>query len=124
MTGNVASHRDLLVWQKSIILITECYRLTSLFPKSEIYSLTSQLQRAAVSVAANIAEGKGRASTGAYQNHLSIAAGSLAELDTHLEVARRLQYINQEQAKFIVEQIEEVGRMLTGLRKSLDNQLS
>lgn len=91
------------------------------FPKTEQYGLTSQLQRAAVSVPANIAEGKGRATTGAYLQHLSIAAGSLAELDTHLGVAQRLGYINDEQLAAITKQLEEVGRMLTGLRKSLNS---
>ena len=117
----VASHRDLLVWQKAMDLVTECYRITARFPKSETYGLASQLQRAAVSVPANIAEGKGRASTGAYLQHLSIAAGSLAELDTHLGVAKRLGYINDAEITKVTEQLEEVGRMLTGLRKSLDS---
>lgn len=117
----VASHRDLLVWQKAMDLVTACYRLTAGFPKTEQYGLTSQLQRAAVSVPANIAEGNGRATTGAYLQHLSIAAGSLAELDTHLGVAQRLGYINHEQLAAITKQLEEVGRMLTGLRKSLNS---
>jgi four helix bundle protein len=101
-------------------LVTACYRLTSGFPESELYGLPSQLQRAAVSVPANIAEGKGRATTGAYLQHLSIAAGSLAELDTHLGVAQRLGYIDDNQLNQITGQLEEVGRMLTGLRKSLE----
>jgi four helix bundle protein len=117
----VASHRDLLVWQKAMDLVTACYRITAGFPKTEQYGLTSQLQRAAVSVPANIAEGKGRATTGAYLQHLSIAAGSLAELDTHLGVAQRLAYINEAQLTAITAQLEEVGRMLTGLRKSLES---
>lgn len=115
----VASHRDLLVWQKAMDLVTASYRLTSKFPKTETYGLASQLQRAAVSIPANIAEGKGRATTGAYLQHLSIAAGSLAELDTHLGVALRLGYVDQREITGITEQLEEVGRMLTGLRKSL-----
>ena len=115
----VASHRDLLVWQKAMDLVTASYRLTSKFPKTETYGLASQLQRAAVSMPANIAEGKGRATTGAYLQHLSIAAGSLAELDTHLGVALRLGYVDQREITGITEQLEEVGRMLTGLRKSL-----
>jgi four helix bundle protein len=118
----VNSHRDLLVWQKGMDLVTACYRLTRKFPKSEEYGLKAQLQRAAVSVPANIAEGKGRGATGAYLNHLSIAAGSLAEVDTHLGVAERLGYITQLEVEEITKQLEEVGRMLTGLRKSLDQQ--
>lgn len=115
----LASHRDLHVWQKAMDLVTACYRLTASFPKMETYGLASQLQRAAVSVPANIAEGKGRAKTGAYLQHLSIAAGSLAELDTHLGVAQRLGYISEDQLTEITGKLEEVGRMLTGLRKSL-----
>ena len=91
------------------------------FPHSEQFGLSSQLQRAAVSVPANIAEGKGRGLTGAYLNHLSIAAGSLAELDTHLCVAQRLNYISQDQLSEVIERLEEVGRMLSGLRKSLNS---
>jgi len=116
----VNSHRDLLVWQKAVDLVVGCYRITSTFPRTEQYGLTSQLQRAAVSVPANIAEGKGRATTGAYLNHLSIAAGSLAELDTHLVVAHRLGLVSDMALIEIQKQLEEVGRMLTGLRKSLE----
>ncbi|MGD9854032.1 MAG: four helix bundle protein [Planctomycetaceae bacterium] len=120
----VDSHRDLLVWQKAMTLVTSCYQLTSRFPTAERYGLSSQLQRAAVSVPANIAEGRGRSSTKAYLNHLSIAAGSLAELDTHIGVAERLGYITTDQVQLITDQLEEVGRMLSGLRKSLDSKLS
>ncbi|OAI55443.1 four helix bundle protein [Planctomyces sp. SCGC AG-212-M04] len=116
----VDSHRDLLVWKKAIGLVASCYRITATFPKTEQYGLTSQLQRAAVSVPANIAEGKGRASTGAYLNHLSIAAGSLAELDTHLVVGHELGLLSDSALEEIQRQLEEVGRMLTGLRKSLE----
>jgi four helix bundle protein len=116
----VDSHRDLIVWKKAIELVVSCYRITATFPRTEQYGLTSQLQRAAVSIPANIAEGKGRASTGAYLNHLSIAAGSLAELDTHLVVGRKLGLLSDTALEEIQRQLEEVGRMLTGLRKSLE----
>ncbi|SFJ53323.1 four helix bundle protein [Planctomicrobium piriforme] len=119
----VAGHRDLLVWQRAVELAIASYDLTKFFPKSEAYGLSSQLQRAAVSISANIAEGKGRGSTGAYLNHLGIAAGSLAELDTQVEVARRLGYVKSEHAQNVIEKIEEVGRMLTGLRKSLEGRI-
>jgi len=85
---SVQSYRDLQVWQKSMDLVTECYRATQQFPKTEIYGLTSQLQRAAVSVPANIAEGQGRQHTKEFIQHLSIAYGSLAELETHLQIAQ------------------------------------
>jgi four helix bundle protein len=90
---SIQSHRDLLVWQKSMTLVTECYRLTEKFPDRERYGLSSQLQRAAVSIPANIAEGNARRSTASYLNHLSIAAGSVAELETHLLIAINLRYV-------------------------------
>jgi len=78
----VRSYRDLIVWQKAMDLVVQCYNLTKNFPNSELYGLTSQLRRAAVSIPSNIAEGHGRSSTKAYVNHLMIAHGSLMELET------------------------------------------
>lgn len=98
----VPSRRDLIVWQKAMELVVACYRTTEKFPNSEQYGLTSQLQRAAVSVPANIAEGKGRGATGAYWNHQSIAAGSPAELDTHVGVAERLGYLTQTDSQALI----------------------
>lgn len=117
----VESHRDLLVWQKAMDLVTECYSAARKFPWNERFGLTSQLQRAAVSVPANIAEGRGRGATGAYLNHLSIASGSLAELDTHLVLAYRLGYLKTDELTRITSHLEEVGRMLSGLRRSLES---
>ena len=88
----IESHRDLLVWQKAVDLVVECYEVCQHFPDSERYGLTSQIRRAASSIPANIAEGKARGTTGAFINYLSIADGSLAELDTHWEVSVRLKY--------------------------------
>jgi four helix bundle protein len=118
----IESHRDLFVWQKAMALVVECYRITRQYPDTERYGLTSQTQRAAVSVPANIAEGKARGKTGAFINHLSIASGSLAELDTHLEIANQLGYINKETFQEITTRVAEVGRMLTGLRRSLESK--
>jgi four helix bundle protein len=101
-------------------LVVACYTLTARFPDRERFGLSSQLQRAAVYMPANIAEGKGRATTGAYLQHLSIAAGSLAEVDTHLGIAERLGYVGAGDSATVTGQLEEVGRMLTGLRKSLE----
>jgi len=115
----VQSHRDLKVWQKAIDMTMTCYELTANFPDSERYGLTSQIRRAAVSVPANIAEGKGRSSTGAYINHIGIAVGSIAELDTHFEIALRLELITGVQSQTLRSQLDEIGRMLSGLRKSL-----
>jgi four helix bundle protein len=120
--SQIRSHRDLLVWQRAIELVEECYRLTCRFPKSETYGLSSQLQRAAVSVPANIAEGHGRRSTGAYLQHLSIAYGSLAELETHLEISQRLGYVAVNHSIKASELLEETRRMLAGLIRSLEDR--
>jgi four helix bundle protein len=115
----IRSYRDLEVWQKAMDLVVESYRLTNSFPKSETYGLASQIQRAAGSVPANIAEGHGREHLGDYLHHLSMANGSLMELETHLLVAGRLGYVQQEQVGRICEMTGEVGRMLAGLIRSL-----
>lgn len=113
------SHRDLVVWQKAVALVVDCYRISKTFPSEERSGLTQQLRRAAVSVPANIAEGKGRGRPAEFVRFLEIANGSLTELDTHLVVARELGFIESETLTRVVCRIEEVGRMLTGLRKSL-----
>ncbi|BAQ62480.1 23S ribosomal protein [Geminocystis sp. NIES-3708] len=118
----VKSYRDLTVWQKSMDLVVRCYQLTSQFPKTEIYGLSSQIQRAAVSIPANIAEGKGRNYLGDYIRHLSIANGSLKELETHLLIVERLEYIKQEELKILLNKCEEIGRMLHSLIEKLSQK--
>jgi len=113
------SYRDLEVWQKAMDLVVECYRITNKFPRSELYGLTSQLRRAAVSVPSNIAEGRERQHTKEFVQHLAIAYGSLAELETHLQIAQRLTYLDSRQVRQVLEKTSEVGRMLNGLRRSL-----
>lgn len=112
-------YRDLEVWQKAMNLVEHCYRCTDSFPKKEIYGLSSQLQRAAVSIPANIAEGQQRQHRKEFVQHLSIAIGSLAELETHIEIAARLNYIPQEISRLLFTQTEQIGRMLNGLKNSL-----
>jgi len=119
---NLKSYRDLEVWQKSMDLVVECYQITKKFPKAEIYGLTSQLQRAAVSIPANIAEGRERQYTKEFLQHLSIAYGFLAELETHLQIAQRLNYLDMNHLKQMLDKTAEVGRMLNGLRKSLEKR--
>ena len=114
------SHRDLVVWQKAMALVTECYRVTNRFPDRERFGLSSQLQRAAVSVPANIAEGNGRRSRGAYVNHLSIAYRSLAEVETHILIGVNLGYVRESDVKEVLGQLEEVRRMAAGLIRSLN----
>ena len=115
----VKSYRDLTVWQRAVEVAVECYRVTKSFPKHETYGLSAQLQQAAVSVPANIAEGRARQHTGEFLQHLSIAYGSLAELETHLEIARRLAYLPDDHANSIIDACANVGRMINGLQSSL-----
>ncbi len=116
-----SSYRDLSVWQKSMDLVIACYEATKSFPQNERYRLTSQLQRAAVSIVANIAEGQGRHHRKEFLHHLSIARGSWAELETHIQIAERLNYLTAQKAEQLLSDSEEVGKMLNGLRKSLSN---
>src|SRR6476620_10714704 len=91
----VTSYRDLLVWQKAMRLVTDIYSLSNLFPATEIYGLTNQIRRCAVSIPSNIAEGYGRNSTADYKRFLQIAVGSLFELQTQIEIAFNLNYISK-----------------------------
>ncbi len=120
---NVQSYRDLTVWQKAMDLVVECYRICERFPRAEQYGLCSQLQRAAVSIPSNIAEGHGRTSTKEFLHHLSIAYGSLMESETQVQIARRLQYISDETQSSLLSRSEEIGRMLNGLMSSLQRRL-
>ena len=112
-------HTELVVWQKSIELVELVYRVSRKFPSDERFGLCTQIQRSSVSVPANIAEGHGRKSTKAYRNHLSIAHGSLMELETHITIARRLGYIAENEATDLLSMTGEIGRMLNGLQNSL-----
>jgi four helix bundle protein len=100
-------------------LVAECYRASECFPRSEDFGLRLQLRRSAVSVPANIAEGRGRTGVGEYLHHLSIAHGSLKELETHLEIGRRLGYLTAEVMADAQARIDEVGRLLGGLIRKL-----
>jgi len=113
------SYRDLEVWQKAMDLVVEVYRLTKHFPPDERFGLTSQIQRASVSIPANIAEGYGRTHRGDYLHHLSVARGSLLEVETHLTLAVRLKYIKREDAAPTWRLGQEVGKMLRKLLQSL-----
>ena len=115
----IQSYRELDVWQKSMNLVEICYKITNEFPKEELYSLTNQIRRAAVSVPSNIAEGQSRWSTKEFLRFLSIAKGSLSELETQLILAQRLNYISEEKLNEILELTDEIGKMISGLRKSL-----
>jgi len=100
-------------------LVTQVYGLTKPFPSDERYGLTAQLRRAAVSIPSNIAEGRGRFGLRSFLYHLSVATGSLMELETQLRIAARLEYLKPEQARTLLEQLGEVRRLLAGLVRSL-----
>jgi len=114
----VRSYRDLRVWQQAMDLAEATYRATEQFPEDERYGLVTQLRRATVSVASNIAEGHAR-STGDYLRHLLISNGSLTEIETQLLLSARLGFLSAELADSLLQTCDQVGRMLGGLRKSL-----
>lgn len=115
----IRTYRDLEVWKKAMDLVAGVYGLSKRFPSEERFGLTSQLQRAAVSIPANIAEGHARKHRGDYLHHLSIARGSLAELETHLTIAVRLEYVTRDEAMEVWDYAQEVGKMLNKLIRSL-----
>jgi four helix bundle protein len=117
--GRVRSYEDLVVWRKAMGLVIEVYRATSRFPREEMYGLTSQLRRSAVSVPSNIAEGQGRATKGEFVQFLAHARGSLYELKTQVLIAKELGYLSPECESPLTSQADEVGRMLNGLLSSL-----
>jgi four helix bundle protein len=119
MTKPIYSFRDLVVWQKSLDLVTEIYRLSKKFPKDEVFGLTSQIRRAAVSIPSNIAEGRGKSSKGGFQQFLHHSRGSLAEVETQIIIAQNLGYLIAEETDPVMESIAEVGRLLHGLLTSL-----
>ena len=115
----IKSYRDLHVRQKAMDLVVESYKVVSLLPKNEVYGLATQIQRAAVSIPANIAEGHGREHLGDYLHHLSCANGSLMELETHFLIASKLSYVSEAQLESALKSSSELGRMLAGLIRKL-----
>lgn len=121
---SVASYRDLLVWQKSMDLVVKSYELAKRLPSNETYGLATQIQRSAVSVPANIAEGYGRHHLGDYLHHVSVANGSLKELETHLLIGQKLSYFREDQIKPALQLSSETGRMLRALALALRKKYS
>jgi four helix bundle protein len=113
------THKDLLVWQKSIDLVTEIYKITKGFPKEEIYGITSQIRRSSVSVPSNIAEGAGRKSDKEFKQFLFIALGSLSELETQIIIAKNLEYINQDINDKIIIDIIALIKMISSFIKTI-----
>jgi len=115
----IRNHRDLVVWQRAMDLIAESYRLTDRFPREERYGLAQQVKRAVVSIPSNIAEGHGRDHLGDYLRHLSVANGSLMELETQFSIAVRLGYLEQTDVRKLFEGTAQVGQLLAGLVRAL-----
>ena len=118
-TAPIRHHRDLVVWQRAIDLVAEVYRLTDRFPREERFGLVQQVKRAVVSIPSNIAEGHGRDHLGDYRRHLSVANGSLMELETQFAIAVRLGYLKQDDAGELVEGMVQVRQLLAGLVRAL-----
>jgi four helix bundle protein len=119
---SIRSYRDLEVWRTAMELAQRCYQLTGGFPKQEVYGLASQIRRAAVSIASNIAEGHSRRSRQAYLNHLSIALGSQSEVEMQIELSCRLGFISKQSAEEILLMAGQVGRMLHALVAALERK--
>ncbi len=117
--SEIKSYRDLLVWQKSMHLVTDVHRVTCSFPKEEQYGLTSQIRRCAVSIPSNIAEGYGRRTTNDYLRFLCIATGSLFELQTQLEIGNNLEFLKVSDYECLYELSREMERMLSSLMRRL-----
>jgi four helix bundle protein len=113
------NYKELDVWRKAVALALATYKATETFPNAEKFGLTAQIRRAATSVPANIAEGWGRGTTKEYIQFLLIARGSLMELETHAIIAHGLRYLSEVDRADLIEQVNEVGRMLNGLIQSL-----
>ena len=118
------SFRELRVWQAGMDLVESVYVITRSFPKEETYALARQLQRAAVSIPSNIAEGHTREHLKEYLHHISMAQASLAEVETQLEIAARLKYITTEQLHKLLEKTISLGKQLYALRNSLSRKRS
>ncbi len=115
----VRNFRDLIVWQKAMDYAVEIYKVTSCFPKEEIFGLRAQLRDASSSIPANISEGQGRNTTKEFRHYLSIAHGSLCESQTHILLAERLKYLSHDVTNRLIERGEEIARLLNGLKNSL-----
>ena len=119
MGTRIRSHRDLQIWERSVELAVEIYGITAKFPKTEQYDLTSQMRRAAVSVPSNIAEGAARNSKKTFINFLHIAQGSASELETQIYISANLSFISKDQTDPLLQELEEISKMIIGLQKSL-----
>lgn len=123
MDKKINSYKDLIVWQKAVASVTSVYALTKSFPQEEKFGIVNQLNRAAVSIPSNIAEGWGRESSKNYLQFLKIARGSLMETETLLVISKNLNYISDSQFSTITQEIEEVSKILQGLINSVQQKI-
>jgi four helix bundle protein len=121
---SVQHYRQLIVWQKAMDLAEQCYQITRVFPAEERFGLISQLRRASASIAANIAEGQGRHHIKEFLNHLSMARGSLMEVETFLLLSERVGHVSTDQIQPLLSLSDEISRMISGLRNSLESKSS
>jgi four helix bundle protein len=120
--NEVKTHKDLIVWQKSVTFVTEIYKFTTAFPDTEKFGITSQLRRAAVSIPTNISEGAARHSRKEFIQFLYVSLGSVSEIDTLLLIVGNLKYSETNELSKLQQQVEEIKKMLTSLIKSLNNK--
>src|SRR5689334_2472668 len=116
----VRHYGELIVWQKAMDFVEYVYEITNDFPTKEMFGLTNQLRRAAVSIPSNIAEGQGRGTTRGFLHFLAVARGSLQEVETQVLIAFRLKYLAEDSKANLVDRISEIGRLLSGLSTSLN----
>jgi four helix bundle protein len=114
--------KELVAWQKAMVLVDSVYRATRSWPREELYGLTSQVRRAAISIPSNLAEGHGRTGPREYAHHVSIAFGSLSELETQILIAQSLGYATSETAERLTAEIADVRKLVRGLLRSLNNR--
>ena len=117
------THKDLDVWKKSVLLVTSIYEVTKTFPKDEIYGITNQIRRSAVSIPSNIAEGSARKGEKEFIQFLYISLGSMAELETQLIIANNLKYVKLNDYELMTGRLEEIRKMIIGLIKFVKNKI-
>ena len=122
--AEIKTHKDLLVWEKGIDLVEQIYKFTKQFPKEELYGITNQMRRCAVSIPANIAEGSGRKNKAEFIQFLHIALGSASELETHLIISQRLGFLSINSYDEIMNALNEIIKMICGLINSLNSTRS
>ncbi|MCR4965696.1 MAG: four helix bundle protein [Bacteroidales bacterium] len=115
----IQSYKELIVWQKAMDMVANVYKLTQDLPKEELFALTSQIRRAAISVPSNIAEGYGRQSKKEYLHFLSVANGSVCEIETQLLLCAKIGYLSEESIKETLQTLSEIGKMIFSIRQKI-----